>query len=70
MAEAMQPTHTDPEGVTKQPPLAPDELAPYLPQLEILECLGRGGMEGDARLCVRRIKHQTFFGTLVSSKGF
>ncbi|HSI15077.1 MAG TPA: protein kinase [Chthoniobacter sp.] len=27
-----------------QPPLAPEELAPHFPQLEILECLGRGGM--------------------------
>src|SRR5471032_2623430 len=27
-----------------QPPLPPEELAPHFPQLEILECLGRGGM--------------------------
>jgi tRNA A-37 threonylcarbamoyl transferase component Bud32 len=27
-----------------QPPLTPAELAPHFPQLEILECLGRGGM--------------------------
>jgi|GEM_PF-5923335 len=26
------------------PPLTPAELAPYFPQLEVLECLGRGGM--------------------------
>jgi tRNA A-37 threonylcarbamoyl transferase component Bud32 len=26
------------------PSLAPEELAPHFPQLEILECLGRGGM--------------------------
>ncbi len=26
------------------PPLTPHELAPHFPQLEILECLGRGGM--------------------------
>ena len=26
------------------PPLPPDQIAPYFPQLEILECLGRGGM--------------------------
>ncbi|GEP45384.1 hypothetical protein BGE01nite_46750 [Brevifollis gellanilyticus] len=26
------------------PPLSPEELAPHFPQLEILECLGRGGM--------------------------
>ncbi len=25
-------------------PLSPDELAPHFPQLEIIECLGRGGM--------------------------
>lgn len=27
-----------------QPPLVPEQLAPHFPQLEILECLGRGGM--------------------------
>src|SRR6187402_1249048 len=27
-----------------RPALSPDELAPHFPQLEILECLGRGGM--------------------------
>jgi serine/threonine protein kinase len=27
-----------------QPPLTPAELAPHFPQLEIIECLGRGGM--------------------------
>jgi predicted Ser/Thr protein kinase len=27
-----------------QPPLPPEQIAPYFPQLEILECLGRGGM--------------------------
>ena len=27
-----------------QPPLTPAELAPHFPQLDILECLGRGGM--------------------------
>src|SRR5208283_3511024 len=26
------------------PPLPPDQIAPHFPQLEILECLGRGGM--------------------------
>jgi serine/threonine protein kinase len=26
------------------PPLSPEELAPHFPQLEILQCLGRGGM--------------------------
>src|SRR5262245_60799527 len=32
-----------PEG-TRMAPLSPVELAPHFPQLEILECLGRGGM--------------------------
>ena len=27
-----------------RPPLQPEEIAPHFPQLEILECLGRGGM--------------------------
>jgi len=27
-----------------QPPLPPEEIAPHFPQLEIVECLGRGGM--------------------------
>ncbi len=27
-----------------QPPLPPDQVAPHFPQLEVLECLGRGGM--------------------------
>lgn len=27
-----------------QPPLPPDQIAPHFPQLEILACLGRGGM--------------------------
>ena len=27
-----------------QPPLPPEQIAPHFPQLEILECLGRGGM--------------------------
>src|SRR5580693_2023294 len=35
----------DLEGrATSAPPLTPEELAPHFPQLEILECLGRGGM--------------------------
>src|ERR1700727_1576910 len=29
---------------TAQPPLPPEQIAPLFPQLEILECLGRGGM--------------------------
>ncbi len=32
------------EAAPAQPPLTPAELAPHFPQLEILECLGRGGM--------------------------
>jgi serine/threonine protein kinase len=27
-----------------EPPLPPEQIAPHFPQLEILECLGRGGM--------------------------
>ena len=27
-----------------QPPLPPEQIAPHFPQLEILACLGRGGM--------------------------
>ncbi|MGV3660050.1 MAG: protein kinase domain-containing protein [Prosthecobacter sp.] len=30
--------------VAPQEPLTPEELTPHFPQLEILECLGRGGM--------------------------
>ena len=40
-------TETMPPGATPvatQTPLTPEELAPHFPQLEILECLGRGGM--------------------------
>ena len=43
MAGAMQPTQTE-GGAATLPALTPEELAPYFPQLEILECLGRGGM--------------------------
>ena len=41
---AMAPTQ--PGGTTPTPsePLSPAALAPHFPQLEILECLGRGGM--------------------------
>src|SRR4051812_12947568 len=31
-------------GAGTQAPLSPEEIAPHFPQLEILECLGRGGM--------------------------
>ena len=43
MAEAMVPTRLEAESVT-QPILPPEQIAPHFPQLEILECLGRGGM--------------------------
>ena len=43
MAEAMVPTQADAEPAA-QPPLPPEQIAPHFPQLEILECLGRGGM--------------------------
>ncbi|HEY3760690.1 MAG TPA: protein kinase [Verrucomicrobiae bacterium] len=32
------------EQPAAQPPLPPEQIAPHFPQLEILECLGRGGM--------------------------
>ncbi len=32
------------EGAAAQPPLPAEQIAPHFPQLEILECLGRGGM--------------------------
>lgn len=43
MVGAMQPTQTD-DLVPAAEVLPPAELAPHFPQLEILECLGRGGM--------------------------
>ena len=43
MVGAMQPTQ-DGESNAALPPLTPEELAPHFPHLEILECLGRGGM--------------------------
>ena len=43
MAEAMQPTQAGAANHA-MPPLTPEELAPHFPQLEIIECLGRGGM--------------------------
>ncbi len=43
MAQIIEPTQAgDPAAVI--PSLTPEELAPHFPQLEILECLGRGGM--------------------------
>src|SRR4051812_191517 len=44
MAEAMVPTQSDAEPSATGKTLSPAELAPHFPQLEILECLGRGGM--------------------------
>jgi len=44
LAEALAPTQTGPEPAGARPALTPAELAPHFPQLEILECLGRGGM--------------------------
>jgi len=32
------------EAPAAQPPLPPGQIAPHFPQLEVLECLGRGGM--------------------------
>ncbi len=44
MAQIVQPTQDGAENATAAAPLKPEELAPHFPQLEILECLGRGGM--------------------------
>ncbi|MBX7207799.1 MAG: protein kinase [Verrucomicrobiaceae bacterium] len=43
MAQVIKPTQAggQPSAI---PPLTPEELAPHFPQLEIIECLGRGGM--------------------------
>ena len=43
MAQVMQPTQAGDE-LAALPTLTPEELAPHFPQLEIMECLGRGGM--------------------------
>jgi tRNA A-37 threonylcarbamoyl transferase component Bud32 len=43
MVGAMQPTQPG-DHTAALPSLTPAELAPHFPQLEILECLGRGGM--------------------------
>src|SRR5688572_5243802 len=42
MAHLVQPTQID--GPAAEEPFAPEELGPLFPHLEILECLGRGGM--------------------------
>jgi tRNA A-37 threonylcarbamoyl transferase component Bud32 len=44
MAGAMAPTQPGEEPAAARETLAPEELAPHFPNLEILECLGRGGM--------------------------
>jgi len=44
MAQIVQPTQDGGDPMSTLPPLTPKELAPHFPQLEILECLGRGGM--------------------------
>ena len=43
MAQIIEPTQTG-ETAPPIPSLTPEELGPHFPQLEILECLGRGGM--------------------------
>src|SRR4030095_13886141 len=43
MAQIAEPTGPD-AGSSMLPPFEPAALAPHFPQLEILECLGRGGM--------------------------
>ncbi|RBP44458.1 serine/threonine protein kinase [Roseimicrobium gellanilyticum] len=40
----LSPTQPAAPPKPPSPPLTPSELAPHFPQLEILECLGRGGM--------------------------
>ena len=35
---------TDDDTAAAQPPLPPEQIAPHFPQLEIIQCLGRGGM--------------------------
>jgi len=43
MIGAIQPTQAG-DQTAPMPVLTPEELAPHFPQLEIIECLGRGGM--------------------------
>jgi len=43
MAAALQPTRTG-DPAEPRATLTPEELAPHFPNLEIMECLGRGGM--------------------------
>lgn len=44
MAQAMLPTRQEGAAASPRPPLSPEEIAPHFPHLEILACLGRGGM--------------------------
>lgn len=44
MGQVLEPTQTHGDESAALPTLTPEELAPYFPQLEILECFGRGGM--------------------------
>ena len=44
MAGVMATTDLDSQPAAPQKVLSPEELGPHFPQLEILECLGRGGM--------------------------
>ena len=44
MAEAMAGTQPEAEPTAQGKTVPLEELAPHFPQLEILECLGRGGM--------------------------
>ncbi len=41
---ATETVFTSADALAAQPPLSPSELAPHFPQIEIIECLGRGGM--------------------------
>jgi serine/threonine protein kinase len=44
MSFATETVLTGADALAAQSPLSPAELAPHFPQLEIIECLGRGGM--------------------------
>ncbi|MFZ2639467.1 MAG: serine/threonine-protein kinase [Verrucomicrobiia bacterium] len=44
MAGVMATTDPDSQPAAPQKVLSPEELGPHFPQLEIVECLGRGGM--------------------------
>ncbi|MFN0126649.1 MAG: serine/threonine-protein kinase [Verrucomicrobiales bacterium] len=44
MAQILEPTVVMDAPLPSKTPMTPEELAPHFPQLEIGECLGRGGM--------------------------